>query len=64
MEAHTLSWLTPTTEALFTSKVFMGMGGDYFVSRKIPTSPFTSPVLNDIIPRYPLPSPLIPTFFA
>jgi hypothetical protein len=35
----------------------MGMRGDYFVSRKISTSPFTSSVLNEIIPRYLLPSP-------
>jgi hypothetical protein len=35
----------------------MGIGGGYFVFRKIPTSPFTSPVLNGIISRYPLPFP-------
>jgi hypothetical protein len=51
-------------QASFTSSVFMGIKRDYFVSQKIPTNPFTSPVLNDIIPRYPLSYPSISTFFA
>jgi hypothetical protein len=55
---------TREVKVLFISSVFMGMGGDYFISRKIPTEPFTSLVLNEIIPRYPLPYPPIPTFFA
>jgi hypothetical protein len=35
----------------------MRMGGDYFVSQKIPTGSFNSSILNKIIRRYPLSSP-------
>jgi hypothetical protein len=44
-------------EALFTSKVFEGIGGDYFVSRNFPDRLFTSPGFEGIIPRYPHNSP-------
>jgi hypothetical protein len=43
---------TITCEALFTSKVFEGMGGDYFVSRNFLDRLFTSPGFEGIIPRY------------
>jgi hypothetical protein len=38
---------------LFTSSVFEGIGGDYFISRKIPDGLFTRLVLEGIIPGYP-----------
>jgi hypothetical protein len=44
-------------EALFTSRVFEGMRGDYFVSRNFPDRLFTSPGFERIIPRYPHKSP-------
>jgi hypothetical protein len=44
-------------EALFTSKVFEGMGGDYFKSRNFPNRLFTSPCFEGIILGYPHKSP-------
>jgi hypothetical protein len=43
--------------ALFTSRVFEGMGGDYFVSQNFPNRLFTSSGFEEIIPRYPYKSP-------
>jgi hypothetical protein len=40
-------------QALFTSKVFEGMGGDYFVSQNFPDRLFTSPGFEGIILGYP-----------
>jgi hypothetical protein len=40
-------------EALFTSRVFEGMGGDYFESRNFPDRLFTSLGFEGIIPGYP-----------
>jgi hypothetical protein len=37
--------------------VFEDIGGGYFESWKIPHSPFTTPGLGRIIPRYPHISP-------
>jgi hypothetical protein len=44
-------------KALFTSRVFEGMRGDYFVSWNFPDRLFTSPGFEGIIPRYPDKSP-------
>jgi hypothetical protein len=44
-------------QALFTSRVFEGMGGNYFVSRNFPDRLFTSSGFEGIIPRYPHNSP-------
>jgi hypothetical protein len=44
-------------EALFTSRVFEGMRGDYFDSRNFPDRLFTSPDFEGIIPGYPHKSP-------
>jgi uncharacterized SAM-binding protein YcdF (DUF218 family) len=48
-----------TLQALFTSRVFEGMRGDYFVSQNFPNRLFTSPGFEGIIPRYPHKSPLL-----
>jgi hypothetical protein len=47
------------THALFTSRVFEGIRGDYLESQKIPNSSFTTPGFGRIIPRYPHNSPPI-----
>jgi hypothetical protein len=47
------------TKALFTSRVFEGMGGDYFVSRDFSDRLFTSPGFEGIIPGYPHKSPTL-----
>jgi hypothetical protein len=44
-------------KALFTSRVFEGMGGNYFVSQNFPDRLFTSPEFEEIILGYPLKSP-------
>jgi hypothetical protein len=44
-------------KALFTSKVFEGMVGDYSVSRNFPDRLFTNPGFEGIIPGYPHKSP-------
>jgi hypothetical protein len=49
--------LTIPTEALFTSRVFEGIGGDYFVSRNFSDRLFTSLGFEGIIPGYPHKSP-------
>jgi hypothetical protein len=46
-----------TIEALFTSRVFEGMGGDYPVSRNFPGRLFTRLGFERIIPEYPYKSP-------
>jgi hypothetical protein len=43
-------------EALFTSRVFKGMGGDYFVSRNFSDRLFTSPGFERIISPHKSPS--------
>jgi hypothetical protein len=42
------------SKALFTSRVFKGMGGDYFVSRNFPDRLFTSPGFEGIIRDIPI----------
>jgi hypothetical protein len=49
--------MTLFSKALFTSRVFEGMGGDYFVSRNFPGRLFTTPGFEEIIPGYPHKSP-------
>jgi hypothetical protein len=49
--------IIPQNKALFTSRVFERMGGDYFVSQDFPNRLFTSPGFEEIIPRYPHKSP-------
>jgi hypothetical protein len=49
--------ITHRIKALFTSRIFEGMGGDYFVSQNFPDRLFTSPVFEEIIPGYPHKSP-------
>jgi hypothetical protein len=44
-------------KALFTSRVFEGMGRDYFVSRNFLDRLFTSPGFEEIILGYPHKSP-------
>jgi hypothetical protein len=44
-------------KALFTSRVFEGMGGNYFDSQNFPDRLFTSPGFEEIIPGYPHKSP-------
>jgi hypothetical protein len=46
-----------TLEALFTSRVFEGMRGDYFIFQNFPDRLFTSPGFEGIIPRYSHKSP-------
>jgi hypothetical protein len=46
-------------QALFTSKIFEGMRGDYFVFRNFPGRLFTSPGFEEIISEYPHKSSLL-----
>jgi hypothetical protein len=50
-------WPRRLLKVLFTSRVFEGMGEDYFLSRNLPDRLFTSPGFKGIIPRYPHKSP-------
>jgi hypothetical protein len=52
-----VQWATVLLEALFTSRVFEGMRGDYFVSRNFSDRLFTSPGFEGLIPGYPHKSP-------
>jgi hypothetical protein len=45
--------LSNPLKALFTSRVFEGMRGDYFVFQNFPHRLFTSPGFEGIIPGYP-----------
>jgi hypothetical protein len=51
--AMKVAWRPKTIKALFTSRVFEGMGGDYFESRNFPDRLFTSPGFEGIIPTNP-----------
>jgi hypothetical protein len=57
VRARRISFGPDTPEVLFTSKVFEGMGEDYFVSRNFLDSLFTSPGFERIIPSHPHKSP-------
>jgi hypothetical protein len=52
------------TKALFTSRVFEGMGGDYFISRNFPNRLFTSLGFEGIISGYPQKSPPLQCIFG